>query len=51
MKKYYEGPEITVRNYALNPGNIVMTSDPNVGAGGSGGDSNLGDGDDYDYFE
>jgi hypothetical protein len=26
MKKYYEGPEIQVRNYVLNPNEIVTTS-------------------------
>ncbi len=40
MKKYYSEPEMTVRNYKLIPGNVVMTSDPNTG------DSNLNDGND-----
>lgn len=44
MKKYYEGPEIIVRNYALIPSNIVMTS---TGTPSDGSDPNLGDGDDY----
>lgn len=38
MKKYYSEPEMTVRNYKLIPGNIVMTSNT--------GDSNLNDGND-----
>ena len=49
MKKYYEGPEITVRNYQLNPNNIVVTS--GIGGDESGDNSgNLNNGDDFDYF-
>lgn len=48
MKKYYEGPEITVRNYVLNPSNIVMTSDGMTG-GGSGNGTDLGDGEHVTY--
>lgn len=48
MKKYYEEPEVTVRNYILNPTGIVMTSDPNTDDNDD--NPNLNDGDDYDYF-
>lgn len=40
MKKYYAEPEITVRNYSLNPAESVMTTS---------GDPNLNDGDDVTY--
>lgn len=48
MKKLYEEPEIQIRNYALPTRDVVMTSDPNVEKPGTGPD--LGDGDDYDFF-
>jgi len=40
MKKFYNEPEMEVRNYSLPPRDIVMTSD-------AGGDNNLEDGDDF----
>lgn len=43
MKKFYNEPEMEVRNYTLPPRDIVMTSD----AGNTGGDNNLEDGDDF----
>lgn len=46
MKKLYEEPEIQIRNYALPPRDVVMTSDPSDGDG-----NDLYDGDDYDYFK
>ena len=30
MKKFYEEPEIQIRNYVLPTRDVVMTSDPNV---------------------
>ena len=50
MKKFYEEPEIQIRNYVLPTRDVVMTSDPNVvEKPGTGPD--LGDGDDYDFFK
>ena len=49
MKKFYEEPEIQIRNYALPTRDVVMTSDPNVENPDKGQD--LGDGDDYDFFK
>lgn len=49
MKKFYEGPEIEVRNYQLNPTNIVMTSGLGDDEHGDN-NGNLNDGDDFDYF-
>ena len=49
MKKLYEEPEIQIRNYALPTRDVVMTSDPNVENPDKGSD--LGDGDDYDFFK
>ncbi|MCM1113939.1 MAG: hypothetical protein NC397_00425 [Clostridium sp.] len=40
MKKLYEEPEMTVRNYVLPPNGVITTS-------GEGGD--LGGGTDYEY--
>jgi hypothetical protein len=30
MKKYYEGPEIEVRNYVLNPSESVLTASNDI---------------------
>jgi hypothetical protein len=49
MKKLYEEPEIQIRNYALPTSDVVMTSDPNVPETPDKG-PDLGDGDDYDFF-
>ncbi len=48
MKKLYDEPVIEIRNYVLPPSDIVMTSDIIEGDGDNGSD--LGDGDDFDYF-
>lgn len=50
MKKYYEGPEIQIRNYSLPARDVVMTSDPNVNQETGGKDTGLEDGDNYGYF-
>ena len=49
MKKFYEEPEIQIRNYVLPTRDVVMTSDQNVENPDKGPD--LGDGDDYDFFK
>ena len=49
MKKFYEEPEIQIRNYVLPTRDVVMTSDPHVENPDKGPD--LGDGDDYDFFK
>lgn len=46
MKKLYEEPEMTVRNYVLPPSDVVTTS----GVGGSGSGGSLEGGDEYDPF-
>lgn len=33
MRKSYEEPELLVRTYTLNAGDVVMTSDPNNNSG------------------
>ena len=49
MKKFYEEPEIQIRNYVLPTRDVVMPSDPNVENPDTG--KELGDGDDYDFFK
>lgn len=48
MKKFYEEPLVEIRNYALPPSDIVMTSDITEGDGDTGSD--FDDGDDFEYF-
>lgn len=50
MKKFYEEPVVEIRNYALPPRDVVMTSDINAGESGGTSGGTLGDGDDFDYF-
>ena len=49
MKKFYEEPEIQIRNYVLPTRDVVMTSDPNVENPDKGRDR--GDGDDDEFFK
>ncbi len=48
MKKLYEEPIVEIRNYALPPRDVVMTSD--IGGDDQGTNPDLNDGDDFDYF-
>ncbi len=48
MKKFYEEPEMIVRNYVLPPSDVVTTS--GVGENGGNGGS-LEGGDEYDPFK
>ena len=49
MKKFYEEPEMTVRNYVLPPSDVVTTSGVGGNEGGNGG--SLEGGDEYDPFK
>lgn len=47
MKKYYEEPTVEIRNYALPPKDVVMTSTTEGSDSGTGGGF---DGDDFEYW-
>lgn len=50
MKKLYEDPLIEIRNYALPPRDVVMTSDISGRDGDDGTGSGIDNPPEYDYF-